>query len=300
MHFKKTLLAMMMFGAAAAQADYQVEIGASYSSTSEEYEYDDSQYDYDVDTDTLAAGATFYFSPVSTGNGPLAQAAFLSKASGIAVGYANGEADYDFDRGNFVDQSYDFDAVSIGGHFVLPSPNLILEASYAEGENEFENDFDAFTIGVGGYITDRITLMAEFSKQTFDDASDEDSIDIFTITYRQLIQLGGAMNLAIAPHLSRVEYFGEDAAEVGIDVAFYLNPSLGFVAGVTGGAVDDEDGDYSRAESYIGVDYFVNENFQVGGKLLAITSEFDSDDYYYNDDSESEGGGIEFNAAVRF
>lgn len=296
MQFKKTLLAMMMFGAAAAaQADYQVEVGASYSITSEEYEYDDSRYDFDVDTDILAASATFYFSPVITGGGPLAEAAFLSKASGIAVGYANGEADYDFDGGN---DSYDFDAVSIAGHFVLPSPNLILEAAYAEGEDEFEDDFDAFKIGFGGYLTDRSTLMAEFSKQTFDDAGDEDSIDTFTVTYRQLIQLSGERNLSIAPHLSHVEYFGEDAAEVGIDVAFYLNPSLGFVAGVTGGAIDDEDGDFSRAESYIGVDYFVNESFQIGGKLLAITSEFDGDDYYI--DWESEGGGIEISAAARF
>lgn len=296
MQFKKTLLAMMMFGAAAAaQADYQVQLDASFSTTTTEYEPDDGLYDYDVDQDTLTLGGEFYFSSVSTSGVPLDEAAFLAKASSVAIGYA--DVDVDIDPKHFEGDSYSSKGIVVQGHFVLPSPNLILEATYGQGDQDDE-DFDVYAIGFGGYINDRITLMGEYSKQTFDDYGSDDSIERFTVTYRQLIQLGGDMSLALEPHLASVDYFGEDGAEFGIDAAFYLNRSLGFKAGVTAFAADDEDGDYSEAESYIGVDYFINENFRIGGKLLTSSSEFESD--FANDDVESEGVGIEVAVAVRF
>ncbi len=291
MKLQKSLLAMMMFAAAGAQADYRFELDAGYSTFSEEVDYDSGYYDdYDVDTDTLALGGAFYFSPVSTASGPLDEAEFLSKASGIALAYSKAEVDTENE------DSVDGDSKILGGHFVIPGPNLIIEASYGQGGSD-DVDVDYLSLGFGGYITDRITLVFDYSKEEYDFGSKE-SIDRYTLTYRQLIQLGGEMNLALEPFISKVDYFDEDAAEVGIDVAFYLNRSLGFKAGVVGFAYDADYADYSEGASYIGVDYFINETFRIGGKLLSSSGEFDAD--FDEDAFESEGSGVKFDLAVRF
>jgi hypothetical protein len=293
MPFKKTLLAMMMFGAAAAQADYQFELSAALGEASYEYEIENpfgADYDVDQDVSELDLGATFYFAPVNTAKGPLAEAAFLSKSSEVAIDISRDEVEWDDD------DEYDIDSNIISGQFVLPNPSLIFRAAWGQGEDDGD-DTDLLGIGFGGYITDHITLTLDYIQVDYDFDEDDESVDSFILTYKQLIEFGGDSSLVIEPYLASIDDFGDDAAKVGIDVTWYITRQLGLTAGISGYGVEDDGGDFSRGDSRVGVDYFINENFHIGGALTSMSSEYDGDDGY---DEEGEGGGIEFNAAVRF
>ena len=79
------LAALAVTGTAHA---YQAEVNAGYENTDIE----------DVgDLDTLFINGKYYLNGVQVKNGPLAEAAFLEKASNIGLGYANASGDGDED-----------------------------------------------------------------------------------------------------------------------------------------------------------------------------------------------------------
>jgi hypothetical protein len=298
MRFKKTLLAMMIFGATAAQADYQFEGSVLLGQSSEDIETENpfgADYEDDKDVDSLDIGLTVYFSPVSTANGPLAEAAFISKASEISIDILHDEVEFEEDDG-YTDK-YDIDRNVISGQFVLPNPALIFRAALGQGENG-AIDVDVFALGFGGYINDRIALTLDFIQEDYDFEDSEESVDSLVLTYKQLIDLGNGYSLAVEPYLASIDYFDQDAAKVGVDVTWYITRQLGLSVGLSGLSIEADDGDASEGESRIGVDYFVNENFRIGGALTSVSSEFDDDEEGY--DVEGEGNGFELTVAARF
>jgi hypothetical protein len=310
MQFKKTLLAMMMFGVASAHADYQFELTAALSQSSFENDVETSSgrdNKEKTDTDSFDLGATIYFSPVSTAKGPLAEAAFLSKASEISIDISREDLEFDDDGDK---DNFDVDSNVISGQFILPNPALIFRAALGQGKYG-EADTDILSLGFGGYITDHITLTLDYDqvKYDFDDYGfdSSDSIDSFTVTYKQLIEFGGESSLVLEPYLASIDVFDDNAAKLGIDATWYITRQLGLTAGISGYAREEEDGDYSEGKSSIGVDYFINENFRIGGALTSASSEFNADDdygdgYYYDYafDEEGDGHGVEIHATARF
>jgi hypothetical protein len=314
MQFKKTLLAMMMFGAtAAAQADYRAEILGSLSTVTEEYEvdsYDVGDRDYDIDHDYASFEGVFYIMPVSTAKGPLAEAAFLSKASEVRLIIDRHSYEFDFDDAD--GNEYDEDTNTLSGRAVIPAARIILEASLSRGETnckgdcDNDSDDDGWMLGVGGYITDNITLVFNYEKYESDEEFEDFERDSYTVTYRQLIPLSGEQSLVIEPFVSLFEFENDDdgystdgdGAMVGVDVTWYITRQLGVYAGVAGIGGDDDEGEGGDAASHVGVNYFLNENFRIGGELISVSGEYEYDDFDY--EVEYEGGGIEFNAAVRF
>jgi len=335
MQFKKTLLAMMMFGAAAAQADYRVEISTALATLTEEYENDDYDEEYDKDSDYLSFEGVFYITPVSTASGPLGQAAFLSKASEVRVSIDRDSREYDDDSDiDYLDDEYDEDTNAISGRAVIPAARIILEAGLQKGETDCtdcddDSDNDGWMLGFGGYISDRVTLVFTYRHQEeetdfteYDDYNgafysfeSNYEIDRYMLAYKQLIALSGEQSLVIEPFLEIFEYerkseyrspfdydsykFDGDGAALGIDVTWYITRQLGVYAGVVGVGVENDNGDGADAVSHIGISYFLNENFRIGGELISTSGEFEYDD---EDDGEFEyeGGGLEFNASVRF
>jgi len=297
MQFKKTLLAMMMFGAVSAQADYQFELSTTLGRSSFENESENPygpDYEDDTDTDSFDLGATVYLSSVSTAKGPLAEAAFLSKASEVSIDISRDDVEDD-DRG--YKHNYDVDSNAISGQFILPNPSLIFRAALGQGKYS-KTDTDTLAVGFGGYITDHITLTLDYVTEDYDyDFRDDETVDSFILTYKQLIELGGDSSLVLEPYLESIDDDGDDAAAIGIDVTWYITRKLGVSAGVSGYAIETDSGDFSAGSSRIGVDYFINENFRIGGALTSSSSEFDDDEGY---DDEGDGNGVEFSAAVRF
>lgn len=104
---------------------YQVEVGAGYSSVSP---------DMGGDIDTLAIGADYYLTPVKNDVNPLAEAAFLSKASAIGLGYANVD-----------DGTNDADALSLRTEYYVPNSEFYVSGALTRVDNGVDEDtlFDA-------------------------------------------------------------------------------------------------------------------------------------------------------------
>jgi hypothetical protein len=305
MPFKKTLLAIMMFGAAAAQADYRAEIAASLGGSNVTQEYDLSGPDYEVEEETgyFDVEATFYLDPVKTANVPLGEAAFLSKASFASFYLSREDVEHEEDESS-EDYDFDRDMMLLGGRFVVPNVGLIIEAGFGQGEedgDDVDNDIDVLMFGFGGYIGDNITLVLNyFSEETDYGDSESDEHKVWTITYSQYIPFSGEMALKIEPfiasHKFEDDFDDADAVALGVDATLYINRQLSVYLEVEGYGVDESDYEESTGTSKVGVDYFFNDNFKIGAALSSVSGEGEE----FDTDFETEGGGIEFNAAVRF
>jgi hypothetical protein len=311
MRFKKSLLAMMLFGATAAQADYQFEVVGSLTGSTIEQDHN-SIGDVDTDSDESQLVGVIYFSPVVTGNGPLAEADFLSKTGGVALNISRESTETDPDYPEREGAESKTDAEQLVGRFIVPSSGMIVDVGLARAEFDDQsadnNDHDSrgFLLGLGGYLNDNTALILSLGRTTaeFDRGFDYSSQSV-GLAYKQLFALTNGQFLSIAPSLSLFSYevedtdFDGDGATLGIDLTWYLTRQLGISAGVRGTSTEDDAAEKSDGKSYIGVDYFVNEQFRLGGKLIGLSGE-DDYDMSSDEDSDYEGGGIEFEVAARF
>src|SRR5690606_12487528 len=116
----KLALATALLASLGTAHAYQAEINAGYENT---------DFDGEADVDTLFINGKYYLNGVQVKNAPLAEAAFLAKASNIGLGYAHASIDdLEFDLGSFVgtntfivNADLDIDNVGISGEFYIPN-----------------------------------------------------------------------------------------------------------------------------------------------------------------------------------
>ena len=102
---KKLALATALLAGLGTAHAYQAEVNAAYENT---------DTDGLGDIDTCAIGGKYYLNGVQVKNAPLAEAAFLSKASNIGLAYANASTE---DEG----VELEIDTVGINGEFFIPN-----------------------------------------------------------------------------------------------------------------------------------------------------------------------------------
>ena len=138
---KQSLLAALLTSIIGMNANaYQTEISGFYEYTDiKESDLEDHQ----VNTGSL--NGKYYFNPVQTRNAPLAEAAFLDKASNIGLGYT-----YAKESGNYpftfifgtplvdVDYKQEFKALGINGEFFIPNSQFYISGSLHKTEIEAE------------------------------------------------------------------------------------------------------------------------------------------------------------------
>lgn len=122
---KKLALATALLASLGTAHAYQAEINAAYENT----DIDDSN-----DIDTYAIGGKYYLNGVQVRNAPLAEAAFLGKASNIGLGYANARTDDDF-------ADLEIDTVGINGEFFIPNSQFYVSGSLNRAEVTVESEF---------------------------------------------------------------------------------------------------------------------------------------------------------------
>jgi Putative general bacterial porin len=204
-----------------ANADqYQYQLNADYSNG-----------DLDLfETDTWSLAGTYYFNLVDDSKGPLAEAAFLSKSSSISLGYT--DVSSELDGGS----DFDSDEVEIYGRYVSQTSSAIVDLGYSLSEfDDIDSDTDFFNIGVGFYLDDTTTFVANY----------------FDLEYDQL----DADYRGIALDLKRV-YLNSDDSAVNLEVG------LGYI---------DYDNDYPSS-SYLsfGGDYYFNKQFSIGASYTLV------------------------------
>ncbi len=117
---------------------YQAEANVGYEST----DFDSINVfgtDAELSADAITLNGKYYIAPVNTRNAPLAEAAFLDKASNVALGYVS--ADADVKVGNVKVGSADLDLLGIAGEYYVPNSNFYVSAALNRSDVEGEVDF---------------------------------------------------------------------------------------------------------------------------------------------------------------
>jgi len=223
-----------------AQADtYQVEVGANYSQT-----------DYDgFEVDTSSLNAEIFFSEVDTSKGPLAEASFLDKASGLGLSYDSISPEVGDSTDNW---STDIRFVTSG--------SLIIEATYSD------LDFDSvYGIGIGTYLNDTTDIVVSYS------TTDESDVDTLAVDLHNVTSLSGDSSLGY--NVAAVYVDTDDDSGYGIagELTYYVNNNLGFGAFADITSVGDAD-----VTNYgLNADYFINSMVRIVATYA--TTDFDSE-----------------------
>jgi len=168
---KKLALATALLAGLGTAHAYQAELNVGYENT---------DIDNVGDLDTFFINGKYYLNTVQVKNSPLAEAAFLNKASNIGLGYANASGDGD----------EDIDVFGVSGEFYIPNTQFYVSGTINQvdfaGEDNTGYAFEVGYLPVNGLLLAAgLTLkkenFAEF-KQVFEvliGAMDE---DLFTAT----------------------------------------------------------------------------------------------------------------------
>jgi len=200
-----------------------------------------------TDSDILGAGATVYFDKVDTSNGPLAEAAFIDKASGIS--------------GSWIDvEDAEDDILGVGLRYVFEG-DVILEARYDDLGFSDEVGF-----GVGTYINDTTDIV--FSYTTNNDAD----ADTISLDLHSVVALEDGMSVAYSLGAAYIDANALDGFGIDGDITLYFSDQFGIGVNAT-----YSDLDASEIRGFgISADYFITPSFRVSA--LYNTSE-NSDDF---------------------
>lgn len=261
--------------------DYNVELVGSFS----RFDSEDST----VTVDISAVSAEIYFDDIDTRGKPLAHAAFLNKKTSLSLFYS--KADIDVETVGSVDNSED-SSKGIGLNYISPEDNYILGFTYASGDtsdNQGTNVADSNTkgINIGKYINDNSTIELSYLKQTTDSigntffASEKSTVDIATLSYETLINLGSERFIYFSGSASQIEQeepgFKATNQEYDLtsEVFFSKKASLSASVGINRGDDLFLEGHTLSA----GGTYFITTEFAVNamGSLFTPDYEFSQD-----------------------
>ena len=279
--FKKTVIAASLGLAlsSTAQAEYQFEL------SSNAHTGDIEIGNVDADRESFGLTGTYYLGSVDTSKGPLAEAAFLDRASSITLDFSIGEIDFD-------DGDFDVDHYSAESRLVSKETGWLVDLGYRRTEIDNE-EIDTFAIGVGKYVLENTAVVLSYANSDavalnyvdFDVESTGD-FDRYGLAVEHLWQLEtGAIKLDLSAALVDVDN-ADDINVWALGGTYYLNPSLGF-----GADYSHSDSDETDVEDWsLFAKWFVTEQVELS---LAYSEQED-------DELGLESDAIMFNANVRF
>lgn len=269
--FKKTVIAagLGLAISSAAQAEYQWELGAN-SGTG-----DIDLGQYSADQDFFGLTGAYYFDRVDTSKGPLAEAAFLDRASNIELDLRTGEVEGD-------NEDYDVDSYAAGSRLVLGEGGWIVDLGARRDEIE-NTEIDTFSFGGGKYVLENTAVVLSYSNIDEESTDDVDEYNL-GVEHLWLFEQGA---LKLDGNIGRVDFEDRDDVDVwGLDTTYYVTDRLGFGVGYENRDSDDVDRD---RWSLFG-QWFATEQVALS---LGYTNEEENDIDY-------EADAIMFTADVRF
>ncbi len=251
--FKKIALSaalLALFGTAHA---YQAEINAGYENT----DIDESE-----NVDTFFINAKYYLNAVNIANKPLAEAAFLSKASNIGLGYAKSSTDDDF-----ID--LDLDTVGVSGEFYIPNSQFYVSA--ALNQVDFgDEDNTGYAFEVGYLPMTGLLLAVGAAKENIDPVQMANYG--FTTNFANAISAGEDTAVSLrAKYVTQIgnyftnfeglSYFGDETSyRLGADL--YLDPTLSLGVSFADSTADDSDTIFAiRAQKFFTPAFAMGVNY---------------------------------------
>lgn len=238
--FKKVTLATALIASLGTAHAYQAEINASYENT---------DIDNTDGVDTFGIDGKYYLNNVQTNNGPLAEAAFLSKASNIGLAYANASLD---------EEGYDLeiDTIGINGEFFIPNTQFYVSGSINRAEVTAKNDYVEASEDNTGYAFEAgylpingLLLAVGVSKENIDayQVSKKGFINSYSTTTAladdTALTLRAKYVTQIGNHFANFEAstaFGDEAA-YGVAADLYIDPTLSVGVSINDADLEDFD-----------------------------------------------------------
>ena len=257
---KKILLATAIaaLSISAAQA-YQAELNGNVS-----YDSIDAQGGSN-DVYGVGVGGTYYFNQVSGKTGPLAEAAFIERASNVnaSLGYAQNDG-YHTKANNF----------SVGGEFYVPNSDFYAAATAGrtntkvKGFKQFgENDY---SLQVGMLPITNLLLTVGVARV---DTNNNDETDP-TISAKYLTKIGNN-----DVNFQGNALFGDNVNQYAVSGDYYLDRTFSVGASYKLETLDHADDQYSVG---INARKFIAENISVQGGLNVGSNHAGYDDFGLN------------------
>lgn len=212
----------------------------------------------DVDYSGYILGGTAYFEDVAAETGPLAEAAFLQKASGVSLAYGSIDVD-----GDNVDADIDLTAAEL--RYVFDNDWLLEVAMDNEDADGDEDDTLGFV--AGKYLSDSSAIRGKYAQL---DSDDEDA-DILGIAYKNVMDMEGDAALALEVSLDLIDGDDNSDTELAASATWYLDKNLG--VGTVVELLDGDSGD--GANLGFDVSYFVSDNLEL--ELTYLSENFEPD-----------------------
>lgn len=249
---------------------YQAEVTLGYSTG--EIEVGNA----DIDTDSLFIGGEYYLNGVDDSKGPLAEAAFLDRASSVRAAYETGEQDG-------IGGDDDIDGFALGGRLVDGTSGWIFSADYAEIDIDGGSDTEAWNLSVGKYIAENTAL--SFTYTTVEEGNID--TDIYAVDIKHVTALSGGAYISLAGLLATGDVDqGDDPFIYGGSFTYYPMRNIGFGASATFTDSDDTE----ETEFSVFGSWFPSDN-------LVLTASYDISD---DDETDIESDIFSVGAAFRF
>lgn len=270
---------------------HQVEMSGEYSVS----KIDSQAFYDDYDAKTYHFSLSAYLEPLNTDNAPLAEAAFLNKASYVWLDYTDSNTDtrasFNLPQvGLFSDiQHQSKHTITAGGAYTIPGSTIILGAAIskmdantqqiqrtqaAQTKNKNKADAKSFNIQVGKYFTDHLLSSITLARV------EDDTQDITSNTIGVNLQTFHAFdNNTYLGLETAYRYWDTDRKEGSIDnlhqlvfnLSYYPNERLGFSLG--GEAIKLKD--YHTHLFDVSVEYFLTASCSLTGKYQIDNSHID-------------------------
>jgi hypothetical protein len=227
---KKLALATALLAGLGTAHAYQAELNVGYENT----DFDDLS----GDLDTFFINGKYYLNGVQVKNAPLAEAAFLDKASNIGLGYANASGDGD----------EDIDVFGVSGEFFIPNTQFYVSGVINQVDfGDDDNTGYAFEVG---YLPINGLLLAV-------GAADENVDPVQVVNYGFVPNLLNAVTVGddtavslrakyvtqIGNHYTNFEgltYFGDETT-YRLAADLYIDPTLGVGVSIADSTEDNSD-----------------------------------------------------------
>jgi hypothetical protein len=234
----------------ALSGTYQTEINATYSEFDSDY--------YTGDNYSINLQGTQYFSPVDTANLPLAEAAFLRKASSFSLSLAN--SDYKYERDNqdnyqrgasvtyFVPNSIFFVGAGIAESKYTYQYRYSNEIAPIKGSTDWESSWSA---ALGIAPIDGLQVWSDFYEDT-------DVSDYWNLNAKYVKPLAGER--AFGVEVRYADFRAADSDSINVSADYYFTHRFSVGAGV-GQMWNDEYDDHTSYD--IHMRHFFTQNASI-------------------------------------
>ena len=209
--------------------DYQWEAGFGNASV----ETDVSS----AEIDTTLIHLSHYFKPVSTANGPLAEAAFLSRVNMVGLTWA---IDMEYSEPGFF--TLDGDGFLLDGLYYIPGTSyfVAIEIDRLEFDFPLPSELDNTVFTAGMYLDARSRL--SFSLASGSEFGDDTSA--MSLEYKNLLKTAGkniSLEAGIASEEIELGFTDLTNTVLSLSANYYLNNALSIGAGFSSNSGDDKE-----------------------------------------------------------